>query len=123
MGIGRRRRWGWYFVLPAVLFFALFSYSPMASSFAASFHQKDILSLRAPKFVAFQNFADTFTSPDVLNSIKATAIVSGVVSATSWLLLFDPRGLANQRLNFLAGNPSPTSPGWRAFPSACFASS
>jgi multiple sugar transport system permease protein len=158
MAIERRQHWGWYFVLPAVLFFALFSYYPMVSSFVASFHQKDILSLRAPKFVGLQNFASIFSSLDFLNSIKATAIfalgcfvplvsvslllavlvvglrrlpklqnlfkmvyyspsiVSGVVSATIWLLIFDPRGLANQWLNFLAGSPSPVDFKWLALP-------
>ena len=158
MGISRKAAWGWVFVLPAVLFFALFSYYPMVSSFVASLHQKDILSLRAPKFVGFQNFAAIFSSKDFLNSIKATAIfaggcflplvsvslliavllvnlrrlprlqnafkmiyyspsiVSGVVSATIWLLIFDPRGLANQWLNFLAGNAALVDFQWRAVP-------
>ena len=158
MGIQRRQYWGWVFVLPAVLFFALFSYFPMITSFVTSFHAKDILSLKAPKFIGFQNYIYIFTSQDFLNSIKATlifavgcfiplvsvslfiavivvslrrfpkvqnafkmiyyspAIVSGVVSATIWLLIFDPRGLANQWLNFLAGNPSPVDFKWLALP-------
>lgn len=158
MGIQRRQYWGWIFVLPAVLFFALFSYFPMISSFVASFHAKDILSLKAPKFIGFQNYVHIFTSQDFLNSIKATlifavgcfiplvsvslfiavvvvslrrfpkiqnvfkmiyyspAIVSGVVSATIWLLIFDPRGLANQFLNFLANNPTPVDFKWLALP-------
>lgn len=130
----------------------------MMSFFVASFHQKDILSLRASKFVGFQNYANIFTSQDFLNSIKATlifagacflplvtvslfiaalmvslrrlprlqnvfkmiyyshSIVSGVVLATIWLLIFIPRGLANQGLNFLAGNPSPVDFKWLALP-------
>ena len=158
MGIQRRQYWGWVFVLPAVLFFALFSYFPIINSFVASFHAKDILSLKAPKFIGFQNYIYIFTSQDFLNSIKATlifavgcfiplvsvslfiavivvslrrfpkvqnafkmiyyspAIVSGVVSATIWLLIFDPRGLANQFLNFLANNPTPVDFKWLALP-------
>lgn len=158
MRIARRSYWGWAFVFPAIAFFALFSYYPMVSSFVASFHQKDILSLRAPQFVGFQNYVSIFTSQDFLNSIKATvyfaggcflplvtvslfmaalvvslrrlprlqnvfkmiyyspSIVSGVVSATIWLLIFDPRGLANQWLNFLAGSPSPVDFKWLALP-------
>jgi len=158
MGIRRRQYWGWIFVLPAVLFFALFSYFPMISSFVASFHAKDILSLKAPKFIGLQNYIYIFTSQDFLNSIKATlifavgcfiplvsvslviativvslrrfpkiqnvfkmiyyspAIVSGVVSATIWLLIFDPRGLANQFINFLANNPTPVDFKWLALP-------
>jgi multiple sugar transport system permease protein len=158
MRIGNRQRWGWLFVLPAVLFFALFSYYPMIDSFWASFHEKDILSLKAPRFVGLRNYADIFASEDFRSSIEATlafaagcfvplvtvslflavlivglqkrpkvqnafkmiyyspSIVSGVVSATIWLLIFDPRGLANQWLNFLAANPSPVDYKWLALP-------
>ena len=145
-------------MLPAVAFFALFSYFPMISSFVASFHFKDIISLKPPRFIGFKNYIDIFTSPDFLNSIKATlifaggcfvplvtvslflavlivslrrfpkiqnafkmmnyspSIISGVVSATIWLLIFDPRGLANQWLNFLAWNPTLVDYKWLALP-------
>ncbi|RKX75337.1 MAG: sugar ABC transporter permease [Spirochaetes bacterium] len=158
MGIKRRQYWGLIFVLPAVIFFALFSYLPMINSFIASFHSKDIISLKAPVFVGFKNYIHIFTSEDFINSIKATiifavgcfiplvtislliatvivslrripwiqnlfkmiyyspSIVSGVVSATIWLLIFDPRGLANQWLNFIAGNPTPVDFKWLALP-------
>jgi multiple sugar transport system permease protein len=158
MGIRRRQYWGWLFVLPAVAFFALFSYYPMVSSFVASFHSKDILSLKAPRFIGLQNYLYIFGSADFLNSIKATlifaggcfvplvtvsllmavgivslrrfpkiqnafkmiyyspSIVSGVVSATIWLLIFGPRDLANQWLNFLAGNASLVDYKWLALP-------
>ena len=58
--------------------------------------------------------------PKVQNIFKmiyySPSIVSSVVSATIWLLIFDPRGLANQWLNFLAGNPSPLDFKWLALP-------
>jgi multiple sugar transport system permease protein len=44
------------------------------------------------------------------------SIVSGVVSATIWLLIFGPRDLANQWLNFLAGNASLVDYKWLALP-------
>ena len=158
MRIRQRQNWGWFFVLPAVLFFALFSYYPMITSFVASFHFKDIISLKPPRFIGFKNYVDIFTSGDFFNSIKATlifafgcfvplvsvslfiaviivslssfakaqnifkmifyspSIISGVVSATIWLLIFDPRGLANQWLNFLAQNPTPLDYKWLALP-------
>lgn len=158
MIVRHHERWGWFFVLPAVLFFALFSYFPMINSFVASFHFKDIISLKPPKFIGFKNYIDIFTSPDFINSIKATlifavgcfiplvsvslfmaviivslrrytkaqnvfkmiyyfpSIISGVVSATIWLLIFDPRGLANQWINFLANNPAPLDFKWLALP-------
>ncbi|HZK19334.1 MAG TPA: sugar ABC transporter permease [Treponemataceae bacterium] len=33
------------------------------------------------------------------------AVLSSVVAAAIWLLIFDPRGLANQWVNFIAGTP------------------
>jgi multiple sugar transport system permease protein len=58
--------------------------------------------------------------PKVQNVFKmiyySPSIVSGVVSATIWLLIFDPRGLANQFLNFLANNPTPVDFKWLALP-------
>jgi multiple sugar transport system permease protein len=58
--------------------------------------------------------------PKIQNAFKminySPSIISGVVSATIWLLIFDPRGLANQWLNFLAGNPLPIDYKWLALP-------
>lgn len=48
------------FLLSVVLFFTPFSYYFMVSSLVARFDQKDILSLRAPKFVGLHNYLDIF---------------------------------------------------------------
>lgn len=158
MSLVNHQKWGWFFVLPAVLFFAVFKYFPMLYACLASFHFKDIISLNPPVFIGIKNYVDILNSPDFLNSIKATlifalgcfcplvtvslflailivglrkfrsiqnifkmiyyspSIISGVVTATIWLLIFDPRGIANQWVNFIAGNLSPVDYKWLALP-------
>jgi len=140
----KRNRWGWYFVLPGIVFFAAFSLYPILDAIWTSFHNRKLLSLKPPKFVGFQNWISVLTSPDFWNSVHASAIfcigvffpvflgslifallistrkkgkrfyqmalyspaiLSSVVTASVWLLLFDPRGLANQFLNALLGTP------------------
>lgn len=132
--------WGFVFTIPAIVFFAIFSFYPMANAFWMSFFRKELLSLKAPKFIGFNNYIYLFKSEAFWNSIKATAIfaigtfipmvvfslifaaliltrrrfqkflqmayyspavLSSVVAAAIWLLIFDPRGLSNQFLNFI----------------------
>lgn len=139
---GKRNRWGWFFVLPGILFFSAFSMYPLLNAIWASFHNKKLLSLRPPKFVGLQNYILVLNSPDFWNSMLAStifclgvfvpvffgalffgiliseskkgrrffqmalyspAILSSVVTASVWLLLFDPRGLANQFFNAING--------------------
>jgi multiple sugar transport system permease protein len=140
----KRSRWGWFFVGPAVAFFALFSAYPMANALWTSLHNKKLLSLRAPRFVGLRNYQRLLASPEFWNSVRASlnfsigvfvplfivsllvavlvasrkrgrrlyqmalyspAVLSSVVTASVWLLLFDPRGLANQWLNAILGAP------------------
>ncbi|MGJ8453978.1 carbohydrate ABC transporter permease [Pseudothermotoga sp. U03pept] len=135
----KKAAWGFVFTLPAIVFFVLFSFYPMANAFWTSFFKKELLSLKPPKFVGFGNYLYLFRSESFWNSIKATAIfavgtfvpmvvfslifaaliltrkrfqkllqmayyspavLSSVVAAAIWLLIFDPRGLSNQFLNF-----------------------
>lgn len=137
-------RWGWFFVAPGIVFFAIFSFYPIINAFYTSFFNKKLLSLKAPKFVGFLNYSKVLSSPDFWNSIRATlvftvgtfvplfifslvlavliasrkkfqrtlqmalyspAVLSSVVAALIWLLIFDPRGLANQAVNFICHTP------------------
>jgi len=144
-GIERRKaRWGWMFVLPSLLFFSLFSFYPILNSLYTSFFRKKLLSLRPPRFIAFDNYIYLLNSPDFWNSIRATAVftvgtfipmvifsllfaalimsrkrfqklfqmayyspavLSSVVVAAIWLLIFDPRGLGNQAVNYIMHSP------------------
>jgi multiple sugar transport system permease protein len=138
----KKARWGWIFVTPALILFSIFSFYPMLNAFYESFHNKNLLSLRPPRYVGWANYTYLFQSKDFLNSVKNTAIftlgtfipllvvslilaafimsikkfqrffqmafyapavLSSVVAALIWLLIFDPRGIANQGLNTLFG--------------------
>jgi len=144
-GIERQKaRWGWGFVLPALVFFGLFSFYPIFNALYMSFFKKNLLSLAPPQFIGIGNYAFLFRSPEFWNSLKASAIftactfsllvgvslllavfivsrkhiqklmqmaffspavVSSVVAASVWLLIFDPRGLGNQVVNAILQTP------------------
>jgi multiple sugar transport system permease protein len=132
--------WGWIFVTPSIVFFALFSFYPIINAIYLSFCKKNLISLKAPVFTGFSNYIKVFTSPDFWNSVRATlvftvgtfsalvifslilsvfltmksrgsrilqlvyyapAILSSVVAALIWQVIFEPRGIANQAVNIL----------------------
>jgi multiple sugar transport system permease protein len=105
-------------------------------------YRKNVLSLRPPRFVGFDNYLELFQTAQYWNSWKATglftlgtavplvivslllatliasrstlqrffqmafytpAVIPGVVAAAVWLMLLDPRGIANQWVNFVLG--------------------
>jgi multiple sugar transport system permease protein len=70
-------RWGVIFVMPALLFFSLFSFYPIINAFITSLYDKKILSLNPPDFVLFKNYAYLLKSPDFWNSIRATLVFTG----------------------------------------------
>ena len=73
-------RWGVIFVIPAVLFFAVFSFYPIINAFIESFFDKRVLSNVPPKFVGLQNYfyifdASRYDNPmSFLNSLRATVV-------------------------------------------------
>jgi len=140
----KQSRWGFIFVTPALVFFAIFSFYPILNAVYLSFFDKRVLSLAAPPFVGFGNYVYLFTSTvaGFWNSLRATtvftlgtfipllvcsllwavilthvlglrargffqiayytpAVLSTVVASIIWMMMFDPRGLANQWINFL----------------------
>jgi len=145
LGIERKlARWGLVFVTPAILFFAVFYFYPIASALVTGLTNRKILSLEPPDFVGLDNYVYLMQSPDFWNSVRATftftlgtfipmlvfslllavfvmqipkgkrflqlayyspAVLSSVVAALIWLLILDPRGLANQVMNTLLGTP------------------
>ncbi|MDD3997673.1 MAG: sugar ABC transporter permease [Sphaerochaetaceae bacterium] len=139
-------RWGFYFTIPAILFFSVFSFYPIINAFYTSLFDKMTLSLAKPKFMGLGNYIYILKSADFWNSIRATfiftlgtfvpivvislllavfimmvsrkkvrgflqiayytpAVISSVVAAAIWMLMMDPRGLANQLLNFIMNTP------------------
>jgi multiple sugar transport system permease protein len=57
----RIRLWGVAFVLPTLLFFAVFKYGPMVWAIDLSFNSYDMVS--APQFVGFDNYRALFSDP------------------------------------------------------------
>ena len=70
----KKARWGWYFSMPGLLFFALFSFYPIINAVLTSLYNKKLLSLKKPTFVGLSNYIKILSSPDFWNSMKATAI-------------------------------------------------
>lgn len=140
----QKNRWGWIFVVPALIFFTFFSFYPIFNALYTSLFKKKLLSLKPPTFIGLDNYIYLLNSPDFWNSIRATivftlgtfipmvifslifaqfivsrkrfqkffqmayyspAVLSSVVVAAIWLIIFDPRGLSNQLINFIMNTP------------------
>ena len=68
--IARRQRWGLYFVLPTVIFFAIFFLYPIVSGIYYSLTEFTLL--RPPVFIGLQNYIDLFKDRLFLKSISVT---------------------------------------------------
>jgi multiple sugar transport system permease protein len=68
--IARRQRWGLYFVLPTVIFFAIFFLYPIIMGVYYSL--TDFTLLKPPVFVGLQNFQDLLKDRLFLKSISVT---------------------------------------------------
>lgn len=148
----KQARWGFAFVVPALIFFSVFNFYPILNAFYTSFYDRRALSRLKPKFVGLDNYIRLFdparaaSQLSFYNSLKATltftlgtfipllvislmlaifisnlnsnkakrflqisyytpAILSSVIAATIWMLIFDPRGLGNQWMNLLLNTP------------------
>lgn len=74
-GIERKQaRWGWYFVLPSVLFFVVFSFYPIINAIAMSFAKKNLISPLPARFVGLANYRYVLASEDFWGSVKATGL-------------------------------------------------
>ncbi|MCA1950368.1 MAG: sugar ABC transporter permease [Treponema sp.] len=65
-------RWGWYFVIPALIFFSVFSFYPIINAFTLSFFKKNLISPLPPRFTGLNNYIFVLQSPDFWNSVRAT---------------------------------------------------
>ena len=88
--IERRQYWGLVFVLPAVIFFAIFFLFPIISGIYYSL--TDFTLLKPPVFVGLQNYIDLFKDRLFLKSISVT--LAYVVGSTipAWILSLLQRG-------------------------------
>ena len=66
--------WGWIFVIPALLFFTVFSFYPIINAVYLSFCKKSMISLAPPVWVGIDNYIRIFTSHDFWNSVRATLV-------------------------------------------------
>jgi len=65
-------QWGWYFVIPAIIFFSIFSFYPIINAFTLSFFKKNMISPLPPRFIGLGNYMYVLQSPDFWNSVRAT---------------------------------------------------
>jgi multiple sugar transport system permease protein len=81
----RREKWsGWFFSLPGIVFFGLFSLYPMVNSFWVSLFRYDIVSTK--QWVGLQNYRSIFSDPVFLQSIRNTLVF--VVGSSVPILVF-----------------------------------
>jgi multiple sugar transport system permease protein len=67
-------RWGWCFVMPALVFFSVFSFYPILNAFYMSFYRKNMISLLRPVFIGLDNYAAILGSSGFWNSVRATIV-------------------------------------------------
>lgn len=79
------KKWGYIFLIPFFLVYAIFSFVPLVSTFYNSFFENYMsgLSHVGPNYVGFENFEKLLTNPDLLKYAKNTMII--------WLIGFIPQ--------------------------------
>ncbi|MCR5637554.1 MAG: sugar ABC transporter permease [Lachnospiraceae bacterium] len=83
--IVRYNRWGYYFLIPFVVVYLLFSFVPLIRTFYNSLFEnyKSGLNQIGPNFVGFKNFVDIFKNGDMLKYFKNTLVM--------WIIGFIPQ--------------------------------
>jgi ABC-type sugar transport system permease subunit len=89
---------GFIFILPALLYFTMFAFYPMANAFYLSLHDYDLLS--PPRWVGFRQYEILFQSTPFLNALRTTAIYAFGVSVPIWVLSMGLALLLNQSIRF-----------------------
>jgi multiple sugar transport system permease protein len=88
----KRRLWGFLFVLPAFLFFAIFAFYPMINAFIISFTDYNLMT--AAKFVGLSNYSRMLTDDrfrimigNTLGFVLGSTILTVLISLTLALVL------------------------------------
>lgn len=108
----KKARWGWYFTMPGLIFFALFSFYPIINAIITSLYNKKLLSLKKPAFVGLANYIKILSSPDFWNSMKATAIftvgcfVPLVIMCLLLAVLISTRSRAKRTMQMILYSPA-----------------
>ncbi len=79
-------RYGFYFVLPALLFFLAFNFFPMFYALGVSLFKYDLLT--EPEFVGLANYKDVLTDPVFWRSALATVIYVFGTCVSIWFISF-----------------------------------
>ena len=102
-------KWGYIFLIPFVVVYAVFQLIPMVSPFYNSFFEnyRSGLTQIGPNFVGFKNFATLFTNGDLLMYTRNTMIM--------WILGFVPQLIVSLLLGAWFSDPSLRLKGQRFF--------
>ncbi len=87
---------GFFFVVPALVFFAIFAFWPMINAFYLSLFNYDMLTPK--EYVGPANYQALLESATFLNSLKTTAIYAFGVSIPIWFFSLITAMLLNQKL-------------------------
>ena len=102
-------KWGYIFLIPFVVVYAVFQLIPMVSTFYNSFFEnyRSGLTQIGPNFVGFKNLATLFTNGDLLMYTRNTMIM--------WILGFVPQIIVSLLLGAWFSDPSLRLKGQRFF--------
>ncbi len=89
---------GFLFILPALIYFAVFAFWPMLNAAYLSLFDYDLLT--PPKWVGLAQYRDLFNSPVFITSLQVTAIYTFGISVPIWVLSLLLGMLLNQNIRF-----------------------
>jgi ABC-type sugar transport system permease subunit len=89
---------GILFILPALIYFTVFAFYPMANAIYLSFHEYDLLSEK--RYVGLRQYERLFNSAAFGRSLQTTAIYALGVSVPIWVLAMGLAILLNQNIRF-----------------------
>jgi multiple sugar transport system permease protein len=88
---------GAIFILPALIYFAVFAFWPMLNAFYLSLHDVDLLA-HTQRWVGLQQYQSLFRSTSFMNSLRTTIVYAVGVSAPIWVLSMFLALLLNQNI-------------------------
>jgi ABC-type sugar transport system permease subunit len=89
---------GFLFIVPALAYFAVFSFWPMLNAAYLSLFEYDLLT--PPKWVGLAQYQSLFSSPVFITSLQVTAIYTLGISVPIWVLSLLLGMLLNQNIRF-----------------------
>ncbi len=89
---------GILFILPALIYFSIFAFYPMANAIYLSFHEYDLLSEK--RFVGLRQYERLLNSAAFGRSLQTTAIYALGVSMPIWALAMGLAVVLNQNIRF-----------------------